>query len=488
MKYSTIYKPLVAALVAGIAVSCTPTIDEPTLSGGQASFTKYVAIGNSLTAGYADGGVYREGQLVSYPNLLAEQFKKVGGGNFIQPLYTEAAVNGTGYLKMTGFNAQGRPVLVPVTNSLGVVGVQQTAGGVTPLYQKFTGANQNLGVPGIRVSDIVTPGYGLKNPLGFNPHYERLLADGSTTPYLDYVKTQLAGATFYTCWLGNNDALGYATTGGVTPLTPQAAFTANYTQLVNTLKGATGAKGVVVNIPNVTAVPFLNTVTFAAVSPQLALARAGVKDGLRRGLPAAISGNAQLMGIIEAEVDKVMDSVYIEYVLPDGVTRRPIGARTSDLFILTATDSLGSTKATSFLPMPAGFPIPAIPITFPQGFSRLNPLKHQMVLDRFEIARANAAVTGYNTTIAQLAAANNIPVLNVNAVFDEIRTKGRNINGVVLSASYISGGLFSLDGVHPTPRGYAVIANEFINLINRTYGATVPTVDPLSYNGVMIKP
>jgi lysophospholipase L1-like esterase len=472
MKYSTIYKPVVTALVAGIAVSCTPTIDEPTLSGGQASFTKYVAIGNSLTAGYADGGVYREGQLNSYPNLLAQQFKKVGGGDFIQPLYTEAGANGTGYLKMTGFNAQGRPVLASVTTGLGVVGVQQTATGITPLYQKFTGANQNLGVPGIRVSAI-----------GFNPNYERLLADGATTAYLDYVKAQLAGATFYTCWLGNNDALGYATTGGVTPLTTQALFTTNYTQLVTALKAVAGAKGVVANVPNVTAVPFLNTVTFAAVSPQLALARAGVKDGLRRGLPAAISGNAQLMGIVEAEVDKVMDSMYI--ALPDG---RPIGARSSDLFILTATDSLGSTKVTSFLPMPAGFPIPAIPITFPKGFSRLNPLNHPLVLDRFEIIRANTAVAGYNATIAQIAAANNIPVLNVNAIFDEIRAKGRNINGVVLSASYVSGGLFSLDGVHPTPRGYAVITNEFINLINRTYGATVPTVDPLSYNGVMIKP
>ncbi len=481
MKYSTIYKPLVAALVAGIAVSCTPTIDEPTLSGGQASFTKYVAIGNSLTAGYADGGVYREGQLNSYPNLLAQQFKKVGGGDFIQPLYTEAAANGTGYLKMTGFDAQGSPVLVPVTTGLGVVGLQ----GSTPLYQKFTGANQNLGVPGIRIENILSTEYGDKTKANFNANYERLLSDGSTTSYLDYVKTQLAGATFYTCWLGNNDALGYATTGGVTPLTPQGTFTTNYTQLVTVLKSVTGAKGVIANVPNVTSVPFLNTVTFAAVSPQLALARAGVKAAVQDGLPDAIKNNAQLVGIINAEIDKVMDSVYI--ALPDG---RPIGARATDLFTLTSRTALGSVNRTSpsLLPMPTGFPIPAIPIPFPKGFSRLNPLDHPLVLDRFEVTRANAAVTGYNNTIAQLAAANNIPVLNVNAVFDEIRTKGRNINGVVLSASYISGGLFSLDGVHPTPRGYAVIANEFINLINRTYGATVPTVDPLSYNGVMIKP
>ena len=47
---------------------------------GSADFTKYVAVGNSLTAGFADGGLYRDGQLNSYPSILAGQFATVGGG------------------------------------------------------------------------------------------------------------------------------------------------------------------------------------------------------------------------------------------------------------------------------------------------------------------------------------------------------------------------------------------------------------------------
>ena len=57
-------------------------------------------------------------------------------------------------------------------------------------------------------------------------------------------------------------------------------------------------------------------------------------------------------------------------------------------------------------------------------------------------------------------------------------------NGVNNTAAFISGNLFSLDGVHPTPRGYAIVANEMIKVINTKYGCQVPTVNPNDYRGV----
>jgi hypothetical protein len=69
----------------------------------RADFTRYIAVGNSLTAGYADGGLYLEGQQNSYPSIIAKQMAAVGGGKFTQPLFTEAQANGSGYLKLTGF-------------------------------------------------------------------------------------------------------------------------------------------------------------------------------------------------------------------------------------------------------------------------------------------------------------------------------------------------------------------------------------------------
>lgn len=78
---------IVATLAIGFA-SCEPEFENEVnaaYSSGEADFTTYVAVGNSLTAGYMDGTVSRVGQTYSYPNLLAQQFALVGGGAFTQP-------------------------------------------------------------------------------------------------------------------------------------------------------------------------------------------------------------------------------------------------------------------------------------------------------------------------------------------------------------------------------------------------------------------
>jgi hypothetical protein len=58
------------------------------LTAGVANFSKYVALGNSLTSGYSDGALFIEGQK-SYTNIMAEQFKAVGGGEFKIPFMAD---------------------------------------------------------------------------------------------------------------------------------------------------------------------------------------------------------------------------------------------------------------------------------------------------------------------------------------------------------------------------------------------------------------
>ena len=80
------YKSIFAAITISALVSCKPKIDVPEPYNGSVDASKYVAIGNSITSGFADGALYYDGQMVSYPNLLAEQLKLIGGGDFVQPL------------------------------------------------------------------------------------------------------------------------------------------------------------------------------------------------------------------------------------------------------------------------------------------------------------------------------------------------------------------------------------------------------------------
>ena len=54
-----------------------------------------------------------------------------------------------------------------------------------------------------------------------------------------------------------------------------------------------------------------------------------------------------------------------------------------------------------------------------------------------------------------------------------------------MDAAFITGGAFSLDGVHPNGRGYALIANEFIKAINAKFGSTIPYVDVTAHPGII---
>jgi hypothetical protein len=410
-------------------------------SKGSADFTKYVAIGNSLTAGFADGGLYRDGQLNSYPSILAGQFKTVGGGDFVQPLFTETQAAGSGYLKLIKVPSPSDPTSLASSLAQTAPGaIRGTSSNGRPLYTKFTGANQNLGVPGIKMADVLTPNYGSAT-LG-NPYFERLLADqqpAPVAPYFQYVSDNLNGATFFSCWLGNNDALSYATSGGIgaegTPngLTPTPIFTTNYTAIMNKLTEG-GRKGVVIGIPNIILAPYFTTAT-AQIN---ALLKAQNIPGL------AISSKSATGGV------------------------RLSGA--GDYFLLSISSVL-----TDFLAKGV-------------GLSASNPVPDQYVLDANEVTTLTNRVNEFNTVLKTQADAKGAAYVDINPIFQQLaQAGGLTQNGINYTTSFIQGGVFSLDGIHLTPAGYALVANEIIKGINAKYTATIPQVNPANYRRVLLQ-
>jgi hypothetical protein len=61
---------------------------------------------------------------------------------------------------------------------------------------------------------------------------------------------------------------------------------------------------------------------------------------------------------------------------------------------------------------------------------------------------------------------------------------GMIINGAPISSEYLTGGVFSLDGAHLTPRGNALLANEIINVINNKFHSTLQPFQVTFYPGV----
>jgi len=418
--------------------ACKPEIHNPAPTKGRADFTRYIAVGNSLTAGYSNGGLYLAGQLNSYPAIMAKQMQAVGGGTFNQPLFAAGQENGSGYLKLTGFDASGNPITALDTNHTAIRGILPVPGfGNVILYTKYTGDIENYGVPGIKLLNITYAPYG-----NLNGFFERMLpgnAPTNTTDYLDFVTAK--SFTFFSDWLGNNDALAYATGGGVGDvLTDKNVFAQLYELSIEKLT-ASGQKGVVGTIPDVTSIPYFNTVT---------------------------------IGAILAGVQKANPSVQALYVnaLVSGTTYAPRVATANDLVILTfPTSMIGTLVTTPYGPLP-------------YGLTPYTPIDNQYVLDANEVALTRDYVQSYNATIKSIAAQKGLAVFDAYTYLNNIKANGLVVDGISLSSSYISGGLFSLDGVHLTPRGYSIIANEFIKAINSTYGSTIPLANVASYQGL----
>jgi len=454
------FRPALALLGFGLGLAgCQVDIDAPpAASAGNANLTTYIAVGNSLTAGYQSGGLSRYGQLQSYPAILAKQFAQAGGGAFNQPLFDRAYPNGSGYLRLTAIT-NGAPVTAPVTDSLAAISGSLNTG--TNLLRKYSGTdNQNLGVPGIRVADVTTVGYGLNNPVGYNPFFERLLAGSSPATYLQYVQERVATLkpTFFSNWLGNNDVLLYAVAGGASTatapvaLTAVADFTTKYKQVLDALTTPTsaapsGARGVLATIPNVTNVPLFTTVKASAVK-------------------ALIRSNPALPNASSA-------SLYI--TTGTGAIRE---ATDADYILLTAQAVIG-TGATATQPLPIG-------VGYGPTLAQSNPLPSRFVLDADEAATVLTRTNDLNNVIRGEATSRGLALFDANIYFQGVATNGVATNAVANSTSFITGNLFSLDGVHPTARGYALVANEFIRAINNRYGATIRQVDANSYRPVLL--
>lgn len=407
------------------------SLDEPgttstKLTTGDADFSSYVALGNSLTAGYQSGALTSVHQQYSYPNQIATQ---AGVGTFAQPLlgypgigaYTSA---GGGILQLQSLTG---PVIAPAAladyPSFNPLNPYESASVMT-----HPAPYNNLGVPGAFTGQLLAATNSVTSGTN-NSFFDVILrninpAFGNTTVLQ---QAALLNPTFITLWIGHNDVLFYATSGGTQPPAPTATndFTTYFGGIIATL-APTGADIVVANIADVTSIPYFTTVPYA-IDPGV-----GVEVAL--------------------------------FIETAGGIRQ---ATENDFILLTAKAIIGNTSGTYG---PAGVPV---------GFNVAAPLPSSLVLDEVEAAVARNAVQEYNGVISSVAAANDIAVVDFNSFVQNVSENGIYIGGLKFTGALVTGGIFSLDGVHPSDLGYAIIANEWINVINEKFSATIPQVNLL---------
>lgn len=435
-----LHKSTITVVAAGFFFACKPDQKAPDPEKGEIDASKYVSIGNSITSGYADGALYYDGQQVSYPNLIAEKLKEIGGGEFKQPLMPMSSV-GVG---ASGAVPNARLILGAKSDCKGVSGLAPvytaTIGDITAMLTNISaqGPFNNMGVPGAKSFHVPLAGYGTKNPF-----FGRMTSDPNTHSILGDAAAQ--NATFFSLFIGNNDVLSYALAGGASDsITSQFIFSASIDGILNAMT-AKGAKGVVGNIPDVTNIPYFTTVPYNGLT----------LDATSAAMLSASPGYAAL-GIKFSEGANPF--IIQDAAAPGGVRQ----IKSNELILLsTPQDSIKCA-----------------------GWGSQKPLANKYVLTTNEIAAIQSAVAGYNSKLRSAADSKGLAFADVNAFMAQAKT-GMAYNGITVNATFVSGGAFSLDGVHLTPRGNALLANEFIKAINSKYGSTIRQVDATKYNGVV---
>ncbi|MCR9265081.1 MAG: G-D-S-L family lipolytic protein [Flavobacteriaceae bacterium] len=489
-------------------VSCednTPIIEETTdpieYTAGSADFTKYVAVGNSLTAGFSDNALFMAGQEASFPNMLATNFALVGGGAFEIPYMADnlggATINGETDLNMDGSPDIGNRLILAFTAD-GPSPTPISGQGSTEITNKLSGSFNNMGVPGSKSYELLAPGYGSLAGLALgaaNPYFVRFSSSETATVVGD---AAAQGATFFSLWTGANDILLYATGGGTgidqtgnldpssyarNDITDPNVFAGSLDAMLQAMT-ANGAEGVIANLPNVTDIPYFTTVPHNPVPLDEATAALlnGAYNAYNQGLLLAqsfmlIDADEVAKRTISFSAGDTNAVVLFDEDLTDltGVDPGLVNMRQAtaeDLLVLTSSSFIGTLAN------------PADPTSI-NGVAV--PLADKWVLTPEEQASVETALTAYNQTIEALATAYDLAFVDANSLLNDLKTTGfPQTDGSVVTATFATGGGFSLDGVHPSPRGYAILANAFTAAINAKYGSNLPNVNPLDYTGLYI--
>ncbi len=409
--------PLLVGLALALAVSASP-------AAAQADFTKFVSVGASVDAGFIDSCWVKHGQTDSWPAIFARQ---AGVAGFQQPIVGEPGLGPCQILTS----------LAPTFSYAPNTGKPENLTLARPY--------DNLAIPGYLGASVVSCVTNTGTVPCKNALIDLVLRGSGAT-----VLQQAASLkpSFFAIGILGNELLGPATSGtvidGVT-LISKEAYAASYKTIVDTMKAAQGGtgKGIAATVPDVTSLPF-----FTAVKPII-----GVNPST--GAPIYVLGPTGC---------------------PTGVPACPVPA---DTIVPLPLGSL--MKAGYGIPCAVAPTLPMCNNPLPDNATLIGTAGVPGLLYPSEVSLLKARGAEYNAQIKALAEGAGYKVFDVSALLGDIAAHGRDFGGIILTSSYLSGGVFSYDGVHPSATGYAIVADALVQFVNASYGTSLPRVDIAAY-------
>ena len=373
---------------------------------------RFVVVGDSLSAGVEDFSLEQTLQPHGYASVIASQ----AGWNLTLPL-----VPSPGYPNKLELASPPPPVVI--TQAPGSLLLPPAGTGRVYPNQQAT----NIAVPGLTVGSALTlrPTLNITADTPAQQVWATLVL-GFPSLLNNWAPTEMELAkylnpTLVIEWLGNNDALVPALAGQINALTPVSQFAVDYEAVLDKLP-LTRARLVTATIPDVTEIPFFISV------PQIA---------------------AQVPGATTQQVAAALGIGLNDYVR---ITGQDIVTE------ILNNPTLGPITARPCPSLP-GLGVPSLPC----------------VLTEADAKTIRARVNCYNLIISVETALHGGVVVDINKLVNNIYANGYTIpNTQTTLATTFLGGLFSLDGIHPSNTGYAIIANEFIRTMDARLGLKIP--------------
>ncbi len=416
-----------ALLLAGVSLAAGCVDDEtlttPGRSGGDL-FARYVALGNSITAGYQSGGINDSTQLRAYPVLLARQ----AGAGFEAPLLTRP----------------GCPP--PLTAPFGTARVTTntppgTPAGTMCFFRTTTAPRQiqNLAVPSARIAS------GLDINVAANALTTFILGGRS-----QFQAARAFQPTLVSVWLGNNDALEAAISGNPAALTPLAAFQASATALVDSLRTIpTLQDGILIGVVDATVIPALQPGAYFFLAASTTGGRFGGAAGklVNANCAPGTPGGSNLVAIqilADANFPEINCS---NEAYPTGDPRR-------GTYVLTSAEAAAISQRVTEFNAALNTRAQATGWTFVNPNAVLLAASNNLQ-DASRIRKCQGLATATTPTALQLAVQNTCPSSAPAVGF---------------------GSLISFDGFHPSTLAHQLITNALIDALNAKHTLSIPRI------------
>ena len=167
------------------------------IESGDADFSTYVSMGESITAGFSDNSLFAAAQMNSYPNIMAGIMSEAGGGAFTQPYVND---------NVGGINVGGEQFWGPRFYFDGAGPAPASGNPTTEATNVVPGPYSNMAFPFANAITFVAPGVGSLEGLAAglaNPWYVRAASSNNATMIGDVLAQQ---PTFVTLVPGHDFA------------------------------------------------------------------------------------------------------------------------------------------------------------------------------------------------------------------------------------------------------------------------------------------